>query len=238
MEALSERKQIQAGTLGERDRSLDHGTMVPLYFINQYLKEYKIVRIGLSGLSVTEHYKLGRCIKETADKLNERAVFVASGDLSHKLKEDGPYGFSKEGVEFDKQITEAMKEGDFLKFLTFSPDFCEAAAECGLRSFIIMAGALSGLSVKPEFLSYEGTFGVGYGVCSYKITGEDDSRHFDIIFKEEQSKMVRERIKNEDAYVRLARLSLETYVKTGKYAKLPDNLPEEMIKNRAECLYH
>jgi AmmeMemoRadiSam system protein A len=207
--------------------------MVPLYFINQYLKEYKIVRIGLSGLSVTEHYKLGRCIKETADKLNERAVFVASGDLSHKLKEDGPYGFSKEGVEFDKQITEAMKEGDFLKFLTFSPDFCEAAAECGLRSFIIMAGALSGLSVKPEFLSYEGTFGVGYGVCSYKITGEDDSRHFDIIFKEEQSKMVRERIKNEDAYVRLARLSLETYVKSGKYAKLPDNLPEEMIKNRA-----
>lgn len=233
LEALSERKQIQAGTLGERDRSLDHGTMVPLYFINQYLKEYKIVRIGLSGLSVTEHYKLGRCIKETADKLNERAVFVASGDLSHKLKEDGPYGFSKEGVEFDKQITEAMKEGDFLKFLTFSPDFCEAAAECGLRSFIIMAGALSGLSVKPEFLSYEGTFGVGYGVCSYKITGEDDSRHFDIIFREEQSKMVRERIKNEDAYVRLARLSLETYVKSGKYAKLPDNLPEEMIKNRA-----
>ena len=233
LEALSERKQIQAGTLGERDRSLDHGTMVPLYFINQYLKEYKIVRIGLSGLSVTEHYKLGRCIKETADKLNERAVFVASGDLSHKLKEDGPYGFSKEGVEFDKQITEAMKEGDFLKFLTFSPDFCEAAAECGLRSVIIMAGALSGLSVKPEFLSYEGTFGVGYGVCSYKITGEDDSRHFDIIFKEEQSKMVRERIKNEDAYVRLARLSLETYVKSGKYAKLPDNLPEEMIKNRA-----
>jgi AmmeMemoRadiSam system protein A len=45
--------------------------------------------------------------------------------------------------------------------------------------------------------------------------------------------MVRERIKNEDAYVRLARLSLETYVKSGKYAKLPDNLPEEMIKNRA-----
>ena len=132
MEALSERKQIQAGTLGERDRSLDHGTMVPLYFINQYLKEYKIVRIGLSGLSVTEHYKLGRCIKETADKLNERAVFVASGDLSHKLKEDGPYGFSKEGVEFDKQITEAMKEGDFLKFLTFSPDFVRRQPNVGL----------------------------------------------------------------------------------------------------------
>lgn len=233
LEASAKRKHIDAGTLGERDPNLDHGTMVPLYFINQNLKEYKLVRIGLSGLSVLDHYRFGRCIRETADKLNRKAVFVASGDLSHKLKEDGPYGFAEEGVLFDKEITEAMKKGDFLKFLNFSPDFCEAAAECGLRSFIIMAGALSGLKVEPEFLSYEGPFGVGYGVCAFKIAGEDEQRHFDVIFKEEQEKLARERQKNEDVYVRLARLSLETYVKTGKYAKLPDNLPEEMTKKRA-----
>lgn len=233
LESLAERKQIEAGTLGEKEPSLDHGTMVPLYFINQYLKEYKLVRIGLSGLPVLDHYRLGRCIKETADKLNRKIVFVASGDLSHRLKEDGPYGFTKEGVQFDKEIIEAMDKGDFLKFLKFSPDFCDAAAECGLRSFIIMAGALSGLKVEPKFLSYEGTFGVGYGVCAYKIVGEDDKRHFDVIFKEEQMNIARERQKNEDAYVRLARLSLETYIKTGKYAKLPDDLPEEMTKKRA-----
>jgi AmmeMemoRadiSam system protein A len=233
LEALSERKQLEAGTLGERDKSLDHGTMVPLYFINQYLKDYKLVRIGLSGLSVTDHYRLGRYIKETADKLNRRIVFVASGDLSHKLKEDGPYGFAKEGVEFDKKVTQAMKEGDFLSFLTFSPDLCEAAAECGLRSFIIMAGALSGLKVEPEFLSYEGTFGVGYGVCIYKVIGEDDKRHFDIIFKQEQLKVARERQEHEDAYVHLARKSLEAYIRTGKYIEQPADLPEEMIKNRA-----
>ncbi|TAH72784.1 MAG: AmmeMemoRadiSam system protein A [Anaerolineaceae bacterium] len=233
LEALSERRLIEAGTLGEKDSSLDHGTMVPLYFINHYLKDYKLVRIGLSGLPVIDHYRLGRCIKETADKLNRKIVFVASGDLSHKLKEDGPYGYTKEGVEFDKKIIEAMKEGDFLSFLNFSPDFSEAAAECGLRSFIIMAGALSGLNVEPEFLSYEGTFGVGYGVCSYKIIGEDDNRHFDIIFKEEQVRQARERQKHEDAYVSLARYSLETYIKTDSLAKLPNNLPKEMTEKSA-----
>lgn len=82
LEALAKRKMIEAGTLGERDSGLDHGTMVPLYFVNQYLKDYKLVRIGLSGLSVTDHYRLGRCIKETADKLKRRIVFIASGDLS------------------------------------------------------------------------------------------------------------------------------------------------------------
>lgn len=233
LERLAEKRSIEAGTLGERDPNLDHGTMVPLYFIDQYYKNYKLVRIGLSGLSVLDHYRLGRCIRETADKLNRKTVFVASGDLSHKLKEDGPYGYADEGVQFDKEITEAMKKGDFLKFLEFSPDFCEAAAECGLRSFIIMAGALSGLKVEPDFLSYEGPFGVGYGICAYKITGEDEKRHFDIIFKEEQEKLAKERQRKEDAYVRLARLSLETYIRTGKYSKIPDGLPEEMTKKRA-----
>lgn len=233
LEALAEKKQIEAGTLGEKDPHLDHGTMVPLYFINQYFNEYKLVRIGLSGLSFIDHYKLGRCVKETADKLNRKVVFVASGDLSHRLKEEGPYGYKEEGVQFDKEITEAMRKGDFLKLLRFSPDFCEAAVECGLRSFIIMAGALSGMKVEPDFLSYEGPFGVGYGVCAFKITGEDENRHFDVVFKEEQLKIAREKQKNEDIYVKLARLSIETYIKTGKYAKLPDNLPDEMIKKRA-----
>lgn len=233
LEAMAEKNQIEAGTLGEKDATLDHGTMVPLYFINQYYKDYKLVRIGLSGLPVTDHYKLGRCVKETSDKLNRRIVFVASGDLSHKLKEDGPYGFAKEGVQFDKEITEAMAKGDFLKFLTFSPDFCESAAECGLRSFIIMAGALSGLAVKAELLSYQGTFGVGYGTCSYRIIGKDDKRHFDLIFKEEQLKIAKEKQKHEDAYVSLARLSIETFVKTGAYAKIPDNLPKEMTEDVA-----
>lgn len=233
LEAKAEREGVEAGTLGEKDASLDHGTMVPLYFINQYLSEYKIVRIGLSGLSLTDHYKLGRCITQTAEKLGRRIVFVASGDLSHKLKEDGPYGFSEEGVQFDREVTKAMRNGDFLKFLEFSPDFCEAAGECGLRSFIIMAGALTGKKVNSKLYSYEGTFGVGYAVCEFKITGEEEGREFDQIFKQKQRELAKERQKQEDIYVHLARVSLETYVDTGEYAKLPDNLPQELTKKQA-----
>jgi AmmeMemoRadiSam system protein A len=176
---------------------------------------------------------LGRCITKTAQKLGRRIVFVASGDLSHKLKEDGPYGFSEEGVRFDKEVTEAMREGDFLRLLEFSPDFCEAAAECGLRSFIILAGALSGKAVTSDLLSYEGTFGVGYAVCEFVITGDEEERHFDKIFTQKQRDLAKERQKSEDAYVHLARISLETYVTTGKYAKLPEDLPEELTARKA-----
>lgn len=233
LEAAAEKKGIEAGTLGEKDPYLDHGTMVPLYFINRFYQDYKLVRIGLSGLPVTDHYRLGRCITETSDRLYRKIVFVASGDLSHKLKEDGPYGYAPEGPVFDREVTEALKGGDFLKLLSFSPNLCEAAAECGLRSFIIMAGALSGKAVKPELLSYEGTFGVGYAVCTYEITGEEEGKHFDLIFEEKQKEYARERQKEEDPYVRLARHSLETYITTGRYARLPEDLSEEMTKNRA-----
>lgn len=234
--AISEeagREGIHAGTMGEREKALDHGTLVPLYFINQAYADYKLIRIGLSGLTPLEHYRFGRLIARVVENLGRRAVFVASGDLSHKLLQDGPYGFVPEGPEFDGKVTEAMEKADFLAFLSFDQSFCDSAAECGLRSFIIMAGALDGKSVKPELLSYEGTFGVGYGIASYEVAGEDPGRRFDEIFiQKEQERLGRIKAK-EDAYVQLARLSLETFVKTGEMARLPDDLPDEMLTRRA-----
>ena len=152
---------LRAGTLGERDPSLDHGTFLPLYFLQEAGLDCSILRIGLSGFSPLDHYRLGQCIAQAVDALGRRAVFVASGDLSHKLRNDGPYGYTPEGPEFDRQITEAMAAGDFLRFLTMDPALCERAAECGLRSFQIIAGALDGQAVEARLLSYEGVTGVG-----------------------------------------------------------------------------
>ena len=229
----AQKDNIPAGTLGERDPGLDHGTFIPLYFINKFYKDYKLVRIGLSGLSHLEHYRFGKTIERTVEKLGRNTVFIASGDLSHKLLHDGPYGFTEEGPEFDKQVTEAMKKGDFLSFINFDPAFCEAAAECGLRSFLIMAGALDGKAVNSELLSYEGSFGVGYAVAAFEVIGKNESRHFDIVYEKEQHEKLEEIKSAEDAYVKLARLSLETYVRTGKYAKLPNDLPDEMLTRKA-----
>ena len=112
------------------------------------------------------------------EDLGRRAVFVASGDLSHKLKEAGPYDFAPEGPEFDRQITAAMATGDFLHFLTMDPALCERAAECGLRSFQIMAGALDGQAVESKLLSHEDVTGVGYGIATFAVTGPDEDRRF------------------------------------------------------------
>ena len=230
---LAEREELPAGTLGEKGGALDHGTMIPLYFLNKVYTSYRTVRIGLSGLSPLMHYRLGQCIAKTADRLGRRVVLIASGDLSHKLTEEGPYGFAPEGPQFDKQLTDALAAGDFLKVLSFSPDFAEAAAECGLRSFQIMAGALDGKSITHELLSYEGPFGVGYGVAFFEVTGEDKARNFGAQYEAEERRRLAVCKANEDDYVRLARMSLETYIKTGERASLPGSLPAEMLNTRA-----
>lgn len=230
---ISKNNNIPAGTIGEQNPNLDHGTIVPLDFINKKYKNYKLVRIGPSGLSSLAHYNLGKAITNASHMLNRRIVFIASGDLSHKLKDDGPYGFHKDGPTFDKEVINALKNGDFYKLLTFKNSLCENAAECGLRSFQVMAGVLDGLAVKPSFLSYEGPFGVGYGVVTFNILGSDNSRKFDILYKRN---LMRENVDNNDnvdPYVKLAKSTLEVYIKTGNIIDLPKNLPEEMKNTQA-----
>ena len=225
---------VRAGTSGERDASLDHGSFIPLHFLREAGLNVPVVRIGLSGMSPLTHYRLGQCIARSVEKLNRRAVYVASGDLSHKLRGDGPYGYAPEGPVFDDAVTEAMKSGDFLRFLTLEPSMCERAAECGLRSFQIMAGALDGLGVKPEFLCHEDKFGVGYGIAIFTVTGSDGSRRYAEQYEEAERERLARRKASEDPWVQLARRSLETYVRTGKpLDALPDGLPEEMTKRRA-----
>ena len=225
---------LEAGTLGQRDPSLDHGVLIPLYFLRRAGVNCPIVRLGLSGFSALDHYRLGRCAAEAADQLGRRALFVASGDLSHKLRADGPYGYAPEGLVFDEAATAAMASGDFLQFLTMDPSLCERAAECGLRSFQMMAGALDGLAVAPRLLSHEGTFGVGYAVALFPVTGRDDSRRFAAACEQAQRTRLEERRAKEDPWVRLARLALETYVRTGRpLERLPEDLPPELTGQAA-----
>jgi aromatic ring-opening dioxygenase LigB subunit len=204
LEMAAKRAGIPAGTRGERDKTLDHGTMIPLVFLAEPELHCEIVRIGLSGLDAVMHYRLGKCIKRVSEELDRDTVIVASGDLSHKLLENGPYGISAEGPVFDKAVTEAMAQGDFLSMLTFDAQLCESAAECGLGSFQIMAGAFDRQAVKSELLSYEGPFGVGYAVACFEPSGEDEARAFDIRSQQTERERMSAIREGEDAYVRLA----------------------------------
>ena len=231
--ALAKERDFPAGTLGEKDRRLDHGTMVPLYFIERKYRDFRLVRAGLSGLSLAEHYAFGQIILRAVEETGRRAVLVASGDLSHKLQTYGPYGFAKEGPEYDARIMDAAGRAAFGEMLEFDDRFCEKAAECGHRSFVIMAGALDGRTVEAKVYSHEDVTGVGYGICSFRPGKEAADRRFLDSWRAGREKTLRARRAAEDPYVRLARETVETYVREGRTPEVPAEAPEEMLRKRA-----
>ena len=139
---IADEKHFPAGVMGEKDARLDHGTMVPLTFINKVYPRYRLVRIGLSGLTLPDHYRIGQMIAQAAKNTSRRVVYVASGDLSHKLQEDGPYGFDPAGPVYDEKIMDVCGRAAFDELFDFSEELCDKASECGHRSFVMMAGAL------------------------------------------------------------------------------------------------
>ena len=230
---LAKEKNFPAGTLGERDRHLDHGTMVPLYFVEQQYTGFRLVRVGLSGLSLAEHYEFGRIIRQAVEQTGRKTVIIASGDLSHKLQEYGPYGFAKEGPEYDRRIMNAAGRAAFGEMLEFEESFCDKAAECGHRSFVIMAGALDGMDVEAKAYSHEDVTGVGYGICSFHPAGTNESRRFLERYREKQAEKLRQRRNGEDPYVRLARETVETWVLERKTPDVPEWVTAEMKQDRA-----
>ncbi|MDD2968403.1 MAG: AmmeMemoRadiSam system protein A [Lachnospiraceae bacterium] len=229
---LLEEKEFPGGTLGGKSKKLDHGVMVPLYFIQKKYSDFKLVRIGLSGLSYETHYALGEYISEIAEKLGRNCVFVASGDLSHRLLETGPYGFRKEGPEYDSRIMESLEKANFLELFEYPYQFCEKAGECGHKSFLIMAGALNGLEIEAKKLAYEGPYGVGYGICSFYPGRKNQTRNFGRIRMEQLGNQSEGNHKG-DSYTDLARQSLEYYFRMRKPMPLMETLPKELLNERA-----
>jgi aromatic ring-opening dioxygenase LigB subunit len=178
---LSMEQGLSAGFEGERDESLDHGTIVPLYFFKQVAGShwpYRFLRLSQSGLTFRDHYLMGTFVREAAIRSGRRVGIIASGDLSHFLKQDGPYGYRQEGPIYDARIMDIMGRAAFDELLAMDLNLCEKAGECGQRSLLFLAGALDGQQVKASILSYEGGTGVGYGVGYFEPGDPDKGRAY------------------------------------------------------------
>ena len=152
----------------------DWGFNVPLFFLAPDFKgEKEEILIGLE--SPKFYFEKGREIYQKIDTgqtgvKTKKAAVIGSGDMSHCLKEEGPYGFNPDGPKYDKVLINALKKKDIETILKLDEMYPEAG-ECGLRSFCFLLGILeaSGIDWQPEILSYEGPFGVGYLVMNFKL---------------------------------------------------------------------
>lgn len=72
-----------------------HGFEVPMYYLTKHIPgSTKVEEILVTEPSYEYHYKLGQSTAKELEPSPIRTAIIASGDLSHVLKAEGPYGYN------------------------------------------------------------------------------------------------------------------------------------------------
>lgn len=148
---------------------LDHGAVIPLHYLSRAGFRGQVVHLSVGFLSYPEMYAFGKAVQGAIESTRQKVAVVASGDLSHRLTPDAPAGYSPQGRLFDERIIQCLQSMDVKSLFGLAPELVEEAGECGLRPIFFLLGTLDGLEAASEILSYEGPFGVGYGVAVFNI---------------------------------------------------------------------
>ena len=144
--------------------NLDHGVLVPLYYLKEAGFEAPIVPLTMGLLEYKNLYNFGSILRDTIEEMGYEGIVLASGDLSHRLKPGAPAGYNPQGEEFDEKLVKLLDEKRFSEIMELDSSLIKKAGECGLRPIVIMLGSVKGMDVKVDVKSYEGPFGVGYSV--------------------------------------------------------------------------
>ena len=207
---------------------LDHGVLVPLYFLDPR-SAYPLVVLTFAGLSAEEHAAFGRAVSRAAARIGRRVAFLASGDMSHRLLPAAPAGYSPRAHLFDEEVATLLARGDFAGIAAIDPGLREDAGECGWRSLLILGGFLEHADTASRVLSYEGPWGVGYLTAAF--APEADLAGLPAYTPAAGTKGG---MPGKDASepVCLARQTIEAFVRTGA-APDPDPLSDPALPTRA-----
>ena len=180
---------------------LDHGALVPLYYLSKAGFKGQLIHISVGTLSYEQMYNFGIAVQKAIHRGDKRVAVVASGDLSHRLTPDAPAGYSPQAAEFDRQVLEAFQNINRKALLTLDKKLIQEAGECGLRPIFFLLGVVDGMDGKAQLLSYEAPFGVGYAVGVITRSSESSP-------------------------VSLARASLHCFLDKGAVLPVPDQIDD------------
>lgn len=206
-------EQYELTTLPEHD--LDHGTAVPLYFLLRNGWRGKVVTLGYSFLSNDDHLRFGSCIRSAVERVGRPVAFIASGDLSHRLKPQAPAGYNPDAHVFDEQVVDALRSNEPQRIVQIDFNLRRLAGECGYRSMLVAIGASLELPFSCEVLSYEAPFGVGYLVA--QLTSQTANSPAEEI-----------------SLPALAREAVETFVRSGEILR-PRGSAGTLLTTHAPC---
>jgi AMMECR1 domain-containing protein/aromatic ring-opening dioxygenase LigB subunit len=147
------------------DGDLDHGAVVPLWFMQEAGWSGTTTILSLNDAANGGLEKLGKTIARAASHRGGVVALIASGDMSHRLKPGAPCGYHPDAKCFDDEFIRMVDEGDAPGLLDFDRGLRGLAGEDVVDSTVVALAAVGNDMRGHQVLSYEGPFGVGYGVA-------------------------------------------------------------------------
>lgn len=146
-------------------RPLDHGAVVPLWFLAEAGWSGPTVLLGLGAQDQSSLRGLGEAIAAAATRTGRSVALLASGDMSHRLTPGAPAGFDPRARSFDAGFIALLRRGHYQGLQYLDPGLQQLAAEDVFESVLIAVVSTNWSAKGHEVLGYEGPFGVGYGVA-------------------------------------------------------------------------
>lgn len=155
----------QLGTWPITDKLLDHGAAVPLAYLTGAGWKGPTAIVSLPASADSELDEFGHAIAAAADRSHHRISVIASGDMSHRLTATAPCGFHADGGVFDRAFIERLRAAGPVNLRAIDAVIADHAAQDVVDSTRIALAATDYQTPGRTVLSYEGPFGVGYGVA-------------------------------------------------------------------------
>ena len=154
------------GSLRPISGGLDHGALVPLWFLREAGFAGRVAVFGFPWEPAPgDHARFGAALRQALDRLGSPWALLASGDCSHRLIPGAPSGYDPLAKDFDRQLAEGVRAGRDAALPAELAALRERAGEDVLDSLEIAAAVIGEDRSGRELLSYEGPFGVGYLVA-------------------------------------------------------------------------
>ena len=192
-----------------------------------------MVALGYSFLPNEDHVRFGQCIRQAIERVGRPVAFIASGDLSHRLKLEAPAGYNPQAHLFDEEVVYAIRSGATERIVDLDRELRRMAGECGYRSMLVAIGVAHELEPSCEVISYEAPFGVGYLVAQLLNAGSA-AGSADIPSAQRAARAQSVVSQTGAELPALARAVVETFVKEGKVISTPAE-PSELLTQRAGC---
>lgn len=146
----------------EQEGIIDYGASVPLFYLTENLSGIPILPIATATTGVKKCFLIGKILQKFFKKSEKKIAVIASGDLSHRLTEQAPGGFSGKAKEFDYKVIEHLKNKNYQAITNIDKKTQKEALTCGLASLALIGGIMDKTENEVQILSYEFPFGVGY----------------------------------------------------------------------------